>query len=100
MAKKAVKRPPTMRELQARKREKVDVRHIKIQNISNQLVKIHLQPKLKENGKREDFYVGAEDINLHPNKMVEVREDRTWKSQLDRLQKKRKIKVFSKPSDS
>jgi hypothetical protein len=91
-----VKRPPTMREIQAAK-EKPDVKKYKVQNISKQLVKIHLQPRVRDNGKRDDFYVGAEDVNLYPNKIVELREDRVWKEQLDRLAKKRQIKILSKP---
>jgi len=92
-----VKRPPTMREIQAAK-EKPDVKKYKVQNISKQLVKIHLQPRVRDNGKRDDFYVGAEDVNLYPNKIVELREDRVWKEQLDRLAKKRQIKILNKPA--
>jgi hypothetical protein len=92
-----VKRPPTMREIQAAK-EKPDVKKYKVQNISKQLIKIHLQPRVRDNGKRDDFYVGAEDVNLYPNKIVELREDRVWKEQLDRLAKKRQIKILSKPA--
>jgi hypothetical protein len=90
-----VKRPPTMREIQAAK-EKPDVKKYTVQNISKQLVKIHLQPKIRD-GKRDDFYVGAEDVNLFPTKIVELREDRVWKEQLDRLAKKRQIKILSRP---
>jgi hypothetical protein len=92
-----VKRPPTMREIQAAK-EKPEVKNYIIQNICKQLVKIHQKPRMRDNGKREDFYVGAEDVNLYPNKIVELREDRVWKEQLDRLAKKRQIKVLSKPA--
>jgi len=92
-----VKRPPTMREIQAAK-EKPEVKNYVIQNICKQLVKIHQKPRMRDNGKREDFYVGAEDVNLYPNKIVELREDRVWKEQLDRLAKKRQIKVLSKPA--
>jgi len=92
-----VKRPPTMREIQAAK-EKPDVKKYKVQNISKQLVKIHLQPRVRDNGKRDDFYVGAEDVNLYPNKIVELREDRVWKEQLNRLAKKRQIKILNKPA--
>ena len=91
-----VKRPPTMREIQATK-EKPEVKKYKIENICKQLVKIHLQPRVRDNGKRDDFYVGAEDVNLYPNKIVELREDRVWKEQLIRLAKKRQIKILSQP---
>lgn len=86
-----------MREIQAAK-EKPEVKNYVIQNICKQLVKIHQKPRMRDNGKREDFYVGAEDVNLYPNKIVELREDRVWKEQLDRLAKKRQIKVLSKPA--
>ena len=86
-------RPRTIREMQADKEKETISPTMTIQNICKQLIKIHLRPPEK-NGKKVDFFVGAEDINLNPLQTHVFKKSRLWLGQVDRLQKTRKIVVL------
>ena len=79
-------RPKTMREISAEKKNRKDIPTITISNISKQLIKIHLDPPIV-NGKKLDFYVGAQDIELKRNQTHTFRKDRIRMDQVTRLQK-------------
>jgi hypothetical protein len=82
------KRPPTMHEMQVEKQKKKGL-DIVIENISKQLIPIHQrQPK------GVDFYFGAQDIRLGPGQRFTFDKRRLFTSQVERLQKQKKIQVI------
>jgi hypothetical protein len=84
-----VKRPPTMHEMQVEKQKKDKGPELIIENISKQLIPIHQrQPK------GVDFYFGAQDIRLGPGQRYKFDKRRLFTSQVERLQKQRKIQVI------
>jgi hypothetical protein len=86
-------RPRSIREMQAEKVKEQDVGTLTIQNISEQLIKINLLPPEK-NGKRVDFYVGSEDINLKVGQTHAFKKNRLNMAQVNRLQKMHQISVI------
>lgn len=95
MAKKKVsRRPLSIRERQNREQNKEEVVLARITNTSKQMVPIHLRPPIGRNGKRIDFYFGAEDKRLSPNKSIVVDLSRTYDSQITRLKQKKMISVI------
>jgi hypothetical protein len=89
MAKKAIKRPLTVKQIQAAKKKEDDKGEVVIMNISGQLVPIHQRAP-----KGVDFYFGAEDIRLRPNERHTFKKSRLWMSQIDKLRKQRKIQII------
>jgi hypothetical protein len=90
-----ITRPKTMREISAEKKKEAGV--ITVSNISRQMIPIHLNPPIV-NGKKLDFYVGAQDIHLKIGQTFTFRKDRIRRPQLDRLKKMGKISIISETS--
>lgn len=88
------KRPMTVREMKTAKKQQEKVGTITVSNISNQAYKIHLKPPII-NGKKVDFYVGAQDINMIPGRTHSFKKDRLWMQQIDRLKKQRLLSIIS-----
>lgn len=84
-----LKRPKTVREMQAEKAKKNGVGQVTIENCSKQLVPIHLNPP-----KGVDFYIGAQDIRLQPGQVHKFKKNRLRMPQIERLQKQRMIRVI------
>jgi hypothetical protein len=90
-----IARPKTMREISAEKKKETGT--ITVTNISKQMVPIHLDSPIV-NGKKLDFYVGAQDIHLKIGQTFTFRKDRIRRPQLDRLKKMGKIQIISETS--
>ena len=86
-------RAKTVREMQVEAAKESG--EMNIQNISNQVIPIHMRPP-----KDIDFYLGAQDVRLHPNKNKTFKKSRLWLEQIERLQKQRKIQVLSDTAKS
>ena len=85
------KRPLTQKEIQAKKRQTDDTRAtITVVNTSRQVIPIHVKP-----APGIDFYQGAQDIRLNPGQKMTFPKKRLWSTQIDRLQKRRFLQVFS-----
>ena len=89
MAKKTAKRPLTVREIQAATKKSDDTSTIILMNVSKQLVPIHQRAP-----KGVDVYFGAQDIQLYPGARHTFKKSLLWNSQIDRLQKQRKIQII------
>lgn len=86
---KKVKRPMTVREMQAAKKKKTDRGTITIYNDSKQMVPIHLDAP-----EGVDFYVGAQDVRLKPGQTYKFRKNRIRMEQITRLRKQGFIQVL------
>jgi len=93
-AKRIQKRPLSIREIQAAKSQQHEVGTLLISNISKQKLNIHLRPPVI-NGKRMDFYVGAQDIALIPGQSYPFKKDRLWMEQVNRLRQEGKVAVLA-----
>jgi len=85
-----MKRPQTVREVQAEKQKKKEIGTVTVYNCSKQLVPIHLNAP-----KGMDFYIGAQDYRLYPGRKFTFRKDRLRMQQIERLQKQRMIQVIN-----
>ncbi len=90
MAKK-VKRPLTQKEIRAKNEaaRNKSKETLTIINISKQLVPLQIKK-----AKGMDFYVSARDVHLHPGKKITLPKHRLWTEQIDRLSKRRLIRVL------
>jgi hypothetical protein len=87
-----MKRPATVKEIQSAQPKSEG--RVRILNISQQLIKIHLKPPTGV-----DFYLGAQDVCLGPNKSYTFKRDRLWMEQVTRLEKQGKLQILSKVID-
>ncbi len=87
-------RPQTIREMQSEKKGRITKASITVLNISNQLIKIHLDPPTIK-GKKLDFYVAAQDFNLTPGQKYEFPANRIRMEQVLRLQKMQKVSIIN-----
>ena len=90
-----ITRPQTTKEIRAEKHKESGT--VTITNISKQMIPIHLDAPII-NGKKLDFYVGAQDIHLKIGQTFTFRKDRIRRPQLDRLKKMGKISIISETS--
>lgn len=84
--------PKTIREIQAEKvaKKKLNKELITIQNVSKQIISIHLNPP-----QGVDFYFGAEDKPIRPNQVASLNRSRVRMDQLKRLQQTGFISIIS-----
>lgn len=83
-------RPRTIREMQTERQKVRTASEVTILNISQQLITIHQRAP-----KGVDFYIGAQDIRLRPNKSHTFKKNLLWMEQVERLAKRQKISIIA-----
>jgi len=82
------KRPKTVKEIQAGKKQDENDDEVMISNCSKQLISIHLDAP-----SGVDFYIGAQDYRLRPGQSFKFKKSRLRMPQVDRLRKQGFIKT-------